>query len=219
LADAIGTPSGLFTELRGMTATRCDTPCTTSLTKANSLNGSTRNRGPIFLQTWKARSNALNLIVQTSSQRTIARPVLAPATPTVAGNDERERRRRGGIGPRPAGTHHQRLEVVLASKANRDGMVVLAVKSTWRHETGRPAMIRTSAAVASGPGNHLPSPQGWSFSGASIPSPPYDAGPVTGRRELRLPSPQAQRCSSGSSTTLRPRQLGIWGGSAKCRTC
>ena len=34
--------------------------------------GSTRNRGPIFLQTWKARSNALNLIVQTSSQRTNA---------------------------------------------------------------------------------------------------------------------------------------------------
>jgi hypothetical protein len=28
----------------------------------------------------------------------------------------------GGIGPRPAGTYHQRLEVVLASKADRDGM-------------------------------------------------------------------------------------------------
>jgi hypothetical protein len=27
----------------------------------------------------------------------------------------------GGIGPRPAGTHHQRLEVVFASKAHRDG--------------------------------------------------------------------------------------------------
>jgi hypothetical protein len=33
----------------------------------------------------------------------------------------------GGIGPRPAGTYHQRLEVVLTSKANRDGTVVLAV--------------------------------------------------------------------------------------------
>jgi hypothetical protein len=33
----------------------------------------------------------------------------------------------GAIGPRPAGTHHQRLEVVLACKADRDGTVVLAV--------------------------------------------------------------------------------------------
>ena len=33
----------------------------------------------------------------------------------------------GGIGPRPAGTYHQRLEVVLASKADRDRAVILAV--------------------------------------------------------------------------------------------
>ena len=78
-------------------------PCTTSLTQANSLNGSTRNRGPIFLQTWKARSNALNLIIQTSSQRTIARPVLAPAIPTVVGNDARERRHCGPSHPFPQG--------------------------------------------------------------------------------------------------------------------
>jgi hypothetical protein len=34
---------------------------------------------------------------------------------------------KGGISPRPAGTYHQRLEVVLAGKANRDGTVVLVV--------------------------------------------------------------------------------------------
>ena len=33
----------------------------------------------------------------------------------------------GGIGPRPASTHHQRLEVVLASKADRDWSVILLV--------------------------------------------------------------------------------------------
>ena len=33
----------------------------------------------------------------------------------------------GGIGPRPAGAYHQRLKVVLAGKADRDGTVVLAV--------------------------------------------------------------------------------------------
>jgi hypothetical protein len=33
----------------------------------------------------------------------------------------------GGIGPRPAGTYHQRLEVVLASKADRDWAVALVV--------------------------------------------------------------------------------------------
>jgi hypothetical protein len=33
----------------------------------------------------------------------------------------------GGIGPRPPGTYHQRLEVVLASKADRDRAVVLVV--------------------------------------------------------------------------------------------
>jgi hypothetical protein len=33
----------------------------------------------------------------------------------------------GGIGPRPAGTYHQRLKVVLASKADRDWSVVLLV--------------------------------------------------------------------------------------------
>ena len=64
LGDAIRTHSGLFTKLRDMTATRCDTPCMTSHTQANSLNGDIRNRGPIFLQTWKARSNALNPIVE-----------------------------------------------------------------------------------------------------------------------------------------------------------
>ena len=64
LGDAIRTHSGLFTKLRDMTATRCDTPCMTSHTQANALNGDIRNRGPIFLQTWKARSNALNPIVE-----------------------------------------------------------------------------------------------------------------------------------------------------------
>src|SRR5580704_14499774 len=33
----------------------------------------------------------------------------------------------GGIGPRPAGTYHQRLEVVFASKAGRDRSVILVV--------------------------------------------------------------------------------------------
>src|SRR5882757_5044479 len=33
----------------------------------------------------------------------------------------------GGIGPRPAGTYHQRLEVVFASKAGRDRSVILLV--------------------------------------------------------------------------------------------
>ena len=33
----------------------------------------------------------------------------------------------GGIGPRPAGTYHQRLEVVLASKADSDRTVILVV--------------------------------------------------------------------------------------------
>ena len=33
----------------------------------------------------------------------------------------------GGIGPRPAGAHHERLEVVLASKADRDRTVILVV--------------------------------------------------------------------------------------------
>ena len=33
----------------------------------------------------------------------------------------------GGIGPSPASTHHQRLEVVLASKADRDWSVILLV--------------------------------------------------------------------------------------------
>jgi hypothetical protein len=32
-----------------------------------------------------------------------------------------------GIGPRPAGTYHQRLEVVLAGKADSDWAVVLVV--------------------------------------------------------------------------------------------
>jgi hypothetical protein len=34
----------------------------------------------------------------------------------------------GGIGPRPAGTYHQRLEVVLASKADSDGTGVPPVR-------------------------------------------------------------------------------------------
>ena len=33
----------------------------------------------------------------------------------------------GGIGPGPAGTHHQRLEVVLPGKADRDWMAILLV--------------------------------------------------------------------------------------------
>jgi hypothetical protein len=33
----------------------------------------------------------------------------------------------GGIGPRPTGTYHQRLEVVLASKADRDRAIILVV--------------------------------------------------------------------------------------------
>ena len=32
----------------------------------------------------------------------------------------------GGVGPRPAGAYHQRLKVVLASKADRDGAVSVA---------------------------------------------------------------------------------------------
>jgi hypothetical protein len=31
----------------------------------------------------------------------------------------------GGIGPRPAGTYHQRLEIVLASKSDRDRATLL----------------------------------------------------------------------------------------------
>jgi hypothetical protein len=33
----------------------------------------------------------------------------------------------GGVGPRPAGAYHQRLKVVLASKADRDGAVSRSV--------------------------------------------------------------------------------------------
>jgi hypothetical protein len=33
----------------------------------------------------------------------------------------------GGIGPRPAGAYHQRLQVVLASKADRNGTVIFVV--------------------------------------------------------------------------------------------
>ena len=39
----------------------------------------------------------------------------------------------GGIGPRPAGTYHQRLEVVFASKAGRDRSVILVVDLATRH--------------------------------------------------------------------------------------
>jgi hypothetical protein len=63
----------------------------------------------------------------------------------------------GGIGPRPAGTYHQRLEVVFASKAGRDRSVILVVivdlatrhraasnesdKSFGRQRTGIPVAI------------------------------------------------------------------------------
>jgi hypothetical protein len=63
----------------------------------------------------------------------------------------------GGIGPRPAGTYHQRLEVVFASKAGRDRSVILVVivdlatrhratsdesdKSLGRQRTGIPVAI------------------------------------------------------------------------------
>jgi hypothetical protein len=44
------------------------------------------------LQTWKARSTALNLIVQTTSPKELSLdPGVTPAT-TVAGSDARERR-------------------------------------------------------------------------------------------------------------------------------
>jgi nitrogen fixation-related uncharacterized protein len=33
----------------------------------------------------------------------------------------------GGISPRPAGTYHERLEVILSSKADRNGTAVLVV--------------------------------------------------------------------------------------------
>ena len=65
----------------------------------------------------------------------------------------------GGIGPRPASTHHQRLEVVLASKADRDWSVILLVvvhlvtrhwtagnegdESLGRQRTGIPVAIIT----------------------------------------------------------------------------
>jgi hypothetical protein len=51
----------------------------------------------------------------------------------------------GGIGPRPAGTHHQRLEVVLAGIADRDGAGVFPVvvddESLGRQRTGIPVAI------------------------------------------------------------------------------
>jgi hypothetical protein len=69
----------------------------------------------------------------------------------------------GGIGPRPAGTYHQRLKVVLASKTDRDGTVVLAViidlvtrhwaagdesdKSLRRKRAGEPLTIIASLAL------------------------------------------------------------------------
>jgi hypothetical protein len=53
------------------------------------LSGSIHNRGQIFSQTWKARSNVLNPIVQT----TTAQPALEPATPTATGSDAHERQR------------------------------------------------------------------------------------------------------------------------------
>ena len=69
LGNAIGMHLGLFTKLRDMTATKSDTPSMTSRIQTSSLNCSIHNRGTIFLLTWKARSNALNLIVQTTSPK------------------------------------------------------------------------------------------------------------------------------------------------------
>ena len=80
LGNAIGMHLGLFTKLRDMTATKSDTPSMTSRIQASSLNCSIHNRGTIFLQTWKARSTALNLSVQTTSpKRANARPGVKPA--------------------------------------------------------------------------------------------------------------------------------------------
>src|ERR1700722_3139967 len=92
------------------------------------------NRGLVFSETWKARSNPLNPIVQTTS----AQLALEPATPTAAGSDAHERQRpalplvsrrhvlvaEGSIGPSPAGRDHQRLKVVLAGNADRNGAVI-----------------------------------------------------------------------------------------------
>ena len=55
------------------TGTKCDTPCMTSHIEENSPNGSIRNRGPIFLQTWKARLSALNPVIRTTSPPQITR--------------------------------------------------------------------------------------------------------------------------------------------------
>jgi len=68
LVSAIGTHSVLFTKLRDTTGTKCDTPCMASHIEENAPNGSIRNRGPIFLQTWKARLNVLTPIFQAISQ-------------------------------------------------------------------------------------------------------------------------------------------------------
>src|ERR1700733_5754703 len=65
-------------------------------------------------------------------------PHLEPATPTAAGSDAHERQRpalplvsrrhvlvaEGSIGPSPAGRDHQRLKVVLAGNADRNGAVI-----------------------------------------------------------------------------------------------
>ena len=69
----------------------------------------------------------------------------------------------GGIGPRPAGTYPQRLEVVFASKAGRDRSVILVVivdlatrhraasdesdKSLGRQRAGIPVAIVTRLPV------------------------------------------------------------------------
>jgi hypothetical protein len=69
----------------------------------------------------------------------------------------------GGIGPRPGGTYHQRLEVVFASKAGRDRSVILVVivdlatrhraasdesdKSLGRQRAGIPVAIVTRLPV------------------------------------------------------------------------
>ena len=101
--------------------------------QAKLLNSSTRNRGPIFLQTWKVRSNALNLIVQTSSDRTIAGPVLTPAIPTVVGSDARERR--------PCGSSHPFLRV-------HNGRCPVCMPTPNRPEPSVPADRRHRHSIA-----------------------------------------------------------------------
>jgi hypothetical protein len=76
----------------------------------------------------------------------------------------------GGRGPRPAGTYHQRLEVVLVSKADRDWTVILLVviDLVARHRAA--GNEPDESLCRQGAGIPVAVVAGCPFSGASMPN-------------------------------------------------